>query len=437
MDRLCDKSNLRFKFSTPDYLEVLKSDDADVASLKVDTGTAFSDFRKWCEESDTATIFMIPERVADFSNHTQVISATSFTDLLLNHQSISLDDVTGYQEFINTAADTVEIDSSNMVSRVLSNATEKSLLLRVKQSYDVLPPAQQGGLVFFKLVADAIDKDTFENRQALIDWMKSFTILSYDGENVDVASTRFSAIATSLGAHGPPDAARYYMEGMAKSSCEKFNGSVNAAIGLHGNHLYKQLLTTKKSGSNLSELQDLIQSFSARYLSLRQTNEWTGVNHKASKSSNSAFKAQFSNRKEFDFKAWFDSKICGTCGKNHPTKYHNDLGARDRERPTRPSSRNGRDNGRSFSGDRSASRDRGFPRNRGSSQERKGNRIPKFKSPQSQQSFRRAVHQAAIEHVDQSDLELFAHLAGNDSGDDSPPKTISTVPTTATTMRCY
>eukprot|EP00956_Cyclotella_meneghiniana_P035170 scaffold112213_cov44-Cyclotella_meneghiniana.AAC.11 len=137
---------------------------------------------------------MIPESVADFSDHRHVLAATSFVNLLTHHQGADLESVIGYQEFINTAADTVEIDSSNMVLRILQHTTEKSLLLCVKQTHDGLPQSRQGGLVLFKLIADAIDKDTFENRQALLDWLKSFSILNFDGENVDIASTRFTAI---------------------------------------------------------------------------------------------------------------------------------------------------------------------------------------------------------------------------------------------------
>ena len=123
MDRLCDKANLRFKFAVPDYSEVLKPDgDAGLAALKVDAKDTFSSFRTWCEESDTTTIFMIPERISSFSDLHQVASAASHTNLLINHQGVDLDTVTGFQQFINTAADDVEIDSNNMVLRVLQRS---------------------------------------------------------------------------------------------------------------------------------------------------------------------------------------------------------------------------------------------------------------------------------------------------------------------------
>ena len=144
MDHLCDKTQLKFRFVVPDYSLVLDPDtDVDVAVLKVDTKTAFSDFRTWCMESDTTTIFKVPEGVSDFSDHNQVLAATSFLDVLSNHQGVDFVTALGYQEFLDIAADTVELDSSNMVLSVLQHTTDKALLLRVKQTYDCLPPSQQ------------------------------------------------------------------------------------------------------------------------------------------------------------------------------------------------------------------------------------------------------------------------------------------------------
>jgi hypothetical protein len=168
------------------------------------------------------------------------------------------------------------------------------------------------------------------------------------------------------------------------------------------------------------ELDILGDTLKERFTAISQNNEWTGVSHKVG-----AYKVEVVQKAEtpratgrLPFQQWFDSQTCRKphCGGNHPTKYHDNLEVRNSPVPPpasfRPGSRNRPSNIVNNTNKPTGNRKPGH-------NNRQNQRTPRFKSAQSEKSFRKNVYNAVCEAFVDDDHDLFAHLAGEvEEGDD-------------------
>jgi hypothetical protein len=105
------------------------------------------------------------------------------------------------------------------------------------------------------------------------------------------------------------------------------------------------------------------------------------------------------------WQAWFDRQTCGECGQNHPTKWHHDVGVRNRKTIyTPPSSNQSKPNYRGPNNRYNSNRNSSYNRNK---------RPIRFK-PGGKKAMEKAVHKAWLEYVESDDHDLMAHLAGED-----------------------
>jgi hypothetical protein len=268
------------------------------------------------------------------------------------------------------------------------------------------PEAERGGLVLFKLILDEIHKITFESKQALIDWLYNFSIKNFKGEDVSLALTRFKAVVLALGSDSPSDPCRLLLKGMKHASSEEFQGTCSSQLGILDTVMYKSWKRVKCPTIEM-ELDVLGDTLKERFVALSQNKEWTGASHKVG-----AFKTELAQKAEvtgsngkgrLPWTEWWDSQVCKVknCGGKHPTSYHNNLDARDRQQPAPASNR-----ARTF---------RKLTGNTGNHQPSKQNqRTPRFKNKDSEKSFRQKVYNVVLESFVDEDHELFAHLAGEE-----------------------
>jgi hypothetical protein len=409
LTRLCEP--LKHKFQAVDALKLMDPDsDVDVASMTLDMDTVIKCFTDWVISNDGWSLFQVPNGITDPTDLRSVLNASTHSNLLTEYNTISLSEIKAHQTFINTRCSDVEMETSNMTQTVLEASTEKSLLLRVNQKLKNLPTAERGGLVLFKLIMDEIHKCTFESKQALIDWLLTFSIKNFNGEDVKVALTRFKAVVLTLGSDSPSDPCRLLLKGMKQASSEEFQGTCTSQLGMLDTVMYKDW-KRRECPSAVVELDILGDTLTERFTAISEKREWTGVSHKVG-----AFKAELAQKAEvvsssstgrtgrLPFQQWFDSQTCKVphCGGKHPTKYHNDLEAR--ERPPPPLIRRNGTNNRK-------------PVHNRQSSNRQNPRTPRFKSNESEKSFRKKVYNAVCEAFVDEDHELFAHLAGGTEED--------------------
>ena len=413
---------LKHDFATPDYAKIFSSDSAeDLASLAIGIQDSLEEFKKWCVATDTLHIFKIPLNVSDFSD-IRSISTASAKCLLTNFNDISLLDAKSYQAFINLNCDDSETLCSNWCLEKLTNSTELTLRRRVLQIHDKLPEAQQGGITYFKLLAQECYKSSYQARKGLQTWLEGFDLRNFDNEDVRAATTKFKAVVDLLGEEVPSDHVRYYLKGMQQASCEDFKRMADTQFGFYGTTPYQ--MWKQAFGGDRAELDAFGETFLTEYNSLTQGSKWSGFGHSASSfkasitGTTAATATDLSDKKEDytnmnSFQRWWKSETCQRkhCGGNHPTKYHDNLELFDRPR-SRPGNRD-RDR---------RNRARNKSTDRKSDGQKSSRPQPRFKSDAHRKKYEKYIHKAALECVEEDDQELFAHLAGNVSESDSDSK---------------
>ena len=400
--RLCVK--LPYTFAVPDYTKLMSADgDSDVASVTMNIQTVIKAFASFVTKSDSKPIFSIPMDV-DFSVPAQVISAVNHKDLLKSYRDVNLETVRKWQVFINTAAAKPETESSEWSLDVLQKSTDKSLLLRINQTFDNYDASEQGGVTYFKLLVDEVDKSTFEMRQALIKWVENFDVRIFDGEDVTKGSVHFKAVITALGSAAPEDFVRIFLRGNSNASNKEFANHCIAQIGIVESAMYRKY-KEMYTNSPLAELDEFATNLNQRYNALTQSQKWTGASHKAG-----VFKATVLN---------------AVYNKPPPASRDNRRGNNRRPGSNYRKREQENSSGKPF-------------RPKSSQQDDKPptNRTPRYKSDEAKARFRQVtrdaknridrakktesnrVYQASLECFDEEDHHLFAHLAQN-SDDDS------------------
>jgi hypothetical protein len=273
---------LKLKFAVPDLLKLMDSNSGiDVAKMTLDTQAVIRGFADWAIGVDAWSCFQVPNGVSDFTNVSAVLSASSHTDLFQQYGTVSLEIVKSHQRFINTHCGDVEVESSHMALTVLEKSTEEGLLTRVTMAHHCMAMEDRGGVVFFKLLVDEIDKNTFESRQGLVMWITTFTIKNFDGEDVKTAFVRFKAVVLALGNDAPTDPCRILLLGMAQASNTDFRMTCQSQVGFLDSLMYREFLRSKNFsvGEELDQFGGVLVE---RYTSLLQAGKWDGLSHKFS-----------------------------------------------------------------------------------------------------------------------------------------------------------
>jgi hypothetical protein len=134
-------------------------------------------FRTWCQQVDVAYIFQVPS-VHDFHNH-QTVASSLRINLLAHYKALSLASVLKYQAYINEWQSDVNAESCDWALQVIELSTTPTLLVQIKQSFDILPFTQQGGITLFKLLVDKLDSKTFKNTKLLQDYITTFALTTF------------------------------------------------------------------------------------------------------------------------------------------------------------------------------------------------------------------------------------------------------------------
>ena len=432
--RLCIA--LQNSFSVPDYVKVLSPDtDEDIAAMCLDTKATVREFAKWCDSADVSDIFKIPRDTECYSDLRLLGTNTSFFNLITDYKQVSIEDVKMHQAFVNQHAGEEEVESSKWALEVLQLSTDKSLRRRVDQVYENLSVAQQGGIMYFMLLMEAVDKTTDEGMQAMKDWMENFSVKKFAGEDVSKATVHFKTIAGLLGTSVPSDFVKHYLKGMEKASNESFRNTCSNQLGFMGSAMYQDWSKTK--GNKMVELDDMSASLLKEYNALTQGLKWAGVKSRASvfnatsdSPSTTTSNIPKSDQEKAEYLRWWDQQKCQLpgCGGNYPTKFHYNLEARYlSDEQQRVLHRGPRARWQNNSNNRSSSNFTKQPKKEEQQRsvrfksEEEQQRSPRFKSEADKSKFHKLVHKAALATFDEEDYDLVAHLAGDagtDSGDD-------------------
>ena len=211
----------------------------------------------------------------------------------------------------------------------------------------------------------------------------------------------------------PTDLLQHYLRGMSACENDKFCSICSSQLGFLFTPMYEEW-SLCKSPDILVQLDVFASKLESKYDALKASKAWSGTTlpdstFQAVSSSSPPVSSRGSTPQAPNpsWQRWFDSKICGICGKSHPTKYHEDPEIRNR--PYAP---------KTSSSQRLAAKNPGSSR----SLARTG---PRFKTG-GKSRFIRSVHQALLENAEDCDADLLANLAGSDlapDDEDEPSQT--------------
>ena len=219
-------------------------------------------------------------------------------------------------------------------------------MVQLKQTYKSHPARQRGGLLLFKLLVDVRDADTFENTQLYQNYFPNYRLTDTPGEDVAISISGFVAVATILRPCDlPSNVIHLLLRGLKHCSNGEFKDIVTAQLGWLNTPAYADW-ARQFNGNKVLQLTQFGELLKTKFRSLQQSKEWTMT----TSPNGSFFKADTSHRQKEEpplpegfvypdpkWQAWFDRQRCTVkdgngkeCGGNHPSKYHSDLGRRNR-----------------------------------------------------------------------------------------------------------
>jgi hypothetical protein len=269
---------LEIKISAGNLSRILTSVDAadfDIAEDAISWQSILHCIRRFVSQYDMTALIMIPQDV-NLSNPQEVATAKDFTDAIVNWQNLRDVDYYSWQEFILRHGAAVEIESDNWLEEVLRLSMEKTLCSEVESDLAGIPPNQRGSITTLRCIIKRMVVRNQEAKDALENYIKSFDITTFPGENVPTACLRLKAVSRALGEQNlPSNAVRKILHGFSKSSTASFNDFCNSQIALRRGSFYNRMMQTS---SLQSQVNDILTDLEATYLDLIGGNLWAGVN---------------------------------------------------------------------------------------------------------------------------------------------------------------
>ena len=279
------------KLSANNISRIITSTDAssfDVAADALAWQSHLQTIRKFCVQYDMTSLLQIPSGV-NFSKPELVASATRFKHAIDDWSSLEDDEYHKWQEFIRRYGSPIELESDSWLDDTLQLSMETTLRAEVESDISNIPSSKRGSLTTLRCIIKRMVVKNQESRDALENYIKSFDITKFPGENVPIACLRLKAVAKALGNDDlPKNIIRKVLEGFSKSSTKTFNDVCASQIALRRGSLIQDVV---KGTSLYTQLVGLLTDLENAYLELVGGQLWEGVGHPGLDQYNSSFKA--------------------------------------------------------------------------------------------------------------------------------------------------
>ena len=276
---------LETKISAGNLSRLLTSVDADeydVAEDAISWQATLQSIRRFILQYDMMSLIMIPQDT-DLSSPSQVAKASRFKDAIVDWQELQDADYFSWQEFVLRNSTEVEIESDNWLDDVLHLSMDKTLRAEVESDMISIPKHQRGAISTLRCIIRRMVVRNQEARDALGNYIKTFDINKFPGENVPTACLRLKAVARALGPKDlPTNIIRRVLEGFGKSSTTSFNEFCTSQIAMRRGSFYEKLM---HSSPLQTQLNDVLNDIEATYLDLAGGGKWAGVNASPTKAS--------------------------------------------------------------------------------------------------------------------------------------------------------
>jgi hypothetical protein len=211
------------------------------------------------------SLIKIPQGI-DLAQPYQVAKATLFKDAIDDWQVLNNAVYFNWQEFILQSGTNVETESDNWLDDTLQMFLEKMLHAEVESDLSSLPISRQGSLTTLCYIIKQLVIKNQEARDALKEYLKTFDIRKFPGENVPLDCLHLKAIATSLGSNNlPTNIIRKLLEDFAKPAMVSFNKVCTSQLALRQGSIFQKLF---QDTSLHTQLVDVLNDLESVYLDL-------------------------------------------------------------------------------------------------------------------------------------------------------------------------
>lgn len=237
--------------------------------------------------SDFKHIVMIP---LHFDEHdpTTINASTQYINAVLDHDKLTDEHYKSFQRFLRRYGRDEELTSDNWFEEKLWKSLGPALLSEVSSDFleldkdvDLSKPNTEtckGSLTLLRLIINRVVQSNQESRRALEEYIKTFDIRRFPGEDVTAASLRIKAVARSIGVDNlPSDIIHRVLEGFSHASTPMFQSFCATQEALITSSLIRDRLRNKQTLYKM--LVDILTDLEVRYTDLRSGQRWLGHGH--------------------------------------------------------------------------------------------------------------------------------------------------------------
>jgi hypothetical protein len=309
--------------------KILTSNDEnnyDVAADVLSTQTIFQGLKRYITQYDFTSIILIPQGMSSRFTPQDITSSTVWLHAIDDFVRLEDHHYSAWQEFILRHGTPVEIESDEWLEGTLLLSMEGTLRAEVESDLKGLPPTQVGALTMLRFIIKRLVIRNQEAWDALEEYVRTFDIRNFPGENVPTACLKLKAVLGVLGNKTPSNAVRTILEGFAHASTATFRDVCRSKIAMRSDSIYATLLASVPLSTQLSSMLDDLEQ---NYQQLMSAKKWEGVGHLAT--SKSAFNASPDDddtatsyvaylknkgaKKILHFDDWAKLQVCHFCGK--------------------------------------------------------------------------------------------------------------------------
>ena len=162
----------------------LTSDDLekhDIAAECAHSQQQLADVSYRLHKYDMKTIFLMASR---FDPSNPAIVSGPYTDILTQYLMVTMEQAGDWKSCLNQCASAVDVESMEWCREFLENSMDAELKAQVNDDMDDLEIGERGPITIYKSMTSHMVASNQESRDALEEFIRNFSILKYDGENV-------------------------------------------------------------------------------------------------------------------------------------------------------------------------------------------------------------------------------------------------------------
>ena len=211
----------------------------------------------------------------DPTNPNSIGAHTTFVNSVLDHDQLTDNHYFSWQTLIRRFGQREEQQSDAWLEDKLWNSVDSDLKAEVMSTFNDLHSTQKGSISLLRLIINRIVQNSQESRRAMEEYIKSFDIRKFSGEDVTKASLRIKAVAQSLGTTKlPTDIVHRVLEGFAHSSTPAFSQLCHHQESMISSSLVK---STLRQDTLYKTLIAIMNDLEIKYLELLSGNRWYGL----------------------------------------------------------------------------------------------------------------------------------------------------------------